>query len=196
MTQKESRNAISDATDKDLWGAVVELSKAHLRSYPDDGRVWLELARALYTFSRYEEAEHAFEQALAHCPQRFHGVVFGLRGNMEQRRGNYGEAEKFYLRAIEAAPKANYLRIYLGVLTFRRGDLKLAEQHYREAIATEGDEVDEAYANLGNVLVAQERYEEAVECYERAIEIDPNYKFAKLRLRDVRKILKLRQKNA
>ena len=80
--------------------------------------------------------------------------------------------------------------------------MKLAEQRLREALECDGDETkdekDEAYLNLGVVLLAQERYEEAAQCYQRAIEIDPEYRLAKWLLRDVKKILahnKLKKRN-
>jgi tetratricopeptide (TPR) repeat protein len=40
------------------------------------------------------------------------------------------------------------------------------------------------------VLRAQERYEEAAECFERALELDPKYAAAKKALRDVRRALR------
>ena len=54
--------------------------------------------------------------------------------------------------------------------------------------------MQEIYAKLGGVLMAQERYDEAVECFECSLEIDPDYEFAPtLRLKDARKTLKMSQ---
>ena len=53
----------------------------------------------------------------------------------------------------------------------------------------EGGPVDEALFNLGGVLLAVGRFQEAADCYERALEIDPEYEIAKERLEDVRLIL-------
>lgn len=191
MEQKKSRDAIY-AADKCLHGYVVELCKIHLHLFPTEDIIWLHYARSLSQLSRFSEAENAFDQAFTQSDKRdkpLHSIIFSSRGELNQRRGTYAEAEEWYLKAVETNPKVTGNRIFLGVLTFRRGDLKLAEQRLREAVECGGDEEDEAHYNLGGVLMAQERYEEAQQCYQRAIELCPNYKQAKLRLRDVKKIL-------
>lgn len=192
--QKASRDAIVAAQNEGLLGTTVEMARAHLALYPTDERVWLILGRALGELSRFAEAEAAFERASSQ--ENLRKFVYTARGHMEQRRGNYLEAERWFSEAIVAHPEPTYVHVFRAVVTGRRGDLKLAEQRYREAIAVcraeDDDALDEIYANLGGVLVAQERYDEAAECFERALEIDPDYEFAKIRLKDVRKLLKLR----
>ena len=196
MTSKASKAAIAIASDQNLTGYVVELCKIHLRSYPQNKNmgVWIEYARALTELSRFSEAENAFDQALQNCEdeRQWQSIIYSSRGDLNKRRGNYAEAEKWYLKSIEATPEHIWNHIFLGVVLFRRGDLKASEERQRTAIEIGGEETDEAYLNLGGVLMAQERYEEARECYLRAIELCPDYKQAKLRLRDVNKILKIR----
>ena len=194
MTRKESRDAIYAASEKDLTGYVVELCKAHLRLQPKSVSVWVDYGRALKELSRFEEAKKAFDKALVHSEgdRQWESLVFTSLGDLNKRRGDYVEAEKWYLKAIEATPEHDWNYIFLGVLTFRCGDLALAEQRLQDAIECGGDGEDEAYFNLGGVLTAQERYKEAQQCYLRAIELCPDYKLAKLRLRDVNKILKMK----
>lgn len=189
--QSSQSQFICDAADKSLHGYVVQLCKSYLFVNLSDTRIWLEYARALTQLSRFDEAEKAFDHALAsNIEQQQHSIIFSERGEMNQRRGKYEEAEEWYLKAIEAKPEAVWPRVFLGVVTFRRGDLQLAKKRLREAIECGGEnETDEAYANLGGVLVAQERYAEAAQCYRRAIEIDPEYEHAKLSLQDVSRIL-------
>lgn len=193
MTQKESRDAIYSASEKDLTGYVVELCKIHLRLHPKSVSVWVDYGRALKELSRFAEAEDAFDQALANCKdeKQWQSIVFSSLADLNKRRGDYAESERYYLKAIEATPEHDWNYIFLGVITFGRGDLKLAEERLQNAIKCGGDGKDEAYFNLGGVLMAQERYEEAQQCYIRAIELCPDYKLAKLRLRDVKKILAL-----
>lgn len=199
--RQKSRDAIFKAADKAWWGTVAELARAHLELYPEEIGARVELARALTQLSRFDEAHRAFDEAFEQAAERGaeggHEHIFSARGRLEQRRGDFSQAEHWFAKAVEAAPHRTYNHIFLGVLVFQRGDIKRAEEIYRNAIATvvpaEGDELDEIYANLGGVLVAQERYAEAVECFERALELDPKYEFAKIRLKDARKLLKLRQ---
>lgn len=49
--------------------------------------------------------------------------------------------------------------------------------------------LDEAHFNLGGYLSAQKRYEEARDCYLRALEIDPEYTIAQKRLAEVERVI-------
>ena len=193
--QKESRDKVLAASNKYLHGYVVELAKVHLESYPKDAIVWIEFARALSLLSRYDEAETAFDNAFAYALEILREIIFTERVFMYQRQGNYLEAEKWCRKALEANPDYAGYYVLLGVVLFRRGDLVLAEHVLRQGILCTGECVDESYLNLGGVLVAQARYEAAAECYQKAIELDPEYKLAKLRLRDVKKIIKIKPKS-
>lgn len=188
-TQEQSRDEIYAALENHLHGFVVELCKSHLQSYADDGEIWLAFAQALSRFFRFDEAEEALDRAFALCAPPLHAFIFSERGHLDSSRGAYLRAEQWFLKAIEANPQAVHGRVFLGAVAFKRGDLKLAEKRLREAVECGGDEIDEAYFNLGGVLMAQERYEDAAQCYRRAIELDPQYKQAAERLRDVKKIL-------
>ncbi|HLC28982.1 MAG TPA: tetratricopeptide repeat protein [Dehalococcoidia bacterium] len=61
-----------------------------------------------------------------------------------------------------------------GTTAHRAGSLLLAEAHLREAINLWPNS-PEALHNLGIVLLAQERYQEAVEAHERALSQRPRF---------------------
>ena len=191
--QKASRDAIIEAQEEGFLGATVELARAHLEIYPDDAAAWFFFGRALGRLSRFDESEAALEKAIMESEGRMRSSVYTERGHINRRRGDCIEAEAWFSKAIALEPQLSYNHVFRAVVTGRRGDLTLAEQRYREAIAVcHADGLDEIYANLGGVLVAQERYAEAIECFERALEIDPDYEFAQIRLKDARKAAKLR----
>ena len=192
--QKASRYAIIEAEGEGFLGATVELARAHLEIYPDDAATWFFFGRALGRLSRFAESEAALEKAIVESEGRMRSSVYTERGHINQRRGDYLEAENWFFQAIVLEPELSYNHVFRAVSSRRRGDLKLAEQRYREALVVcRAEELDEIYANLGGVLVAQERYAEAVEYFERALEIEPDYEFAQIRLKDARKAAKLRQ---
>lgn len=191
--QKVSRDAIIEAEAKELSGTTVEMARAHLVLYPTDERVWYELGCALGELSRFAEAEEALDQALRHGREAFRKFVYIQRGHMSQRKGNYAIAERWFSKAISLDPQASYTHVFRAVVIGKRGDLKLAEQRYREALVVCRDDLDEVYANLGAILIAQERYEEAAQCFEHALELDPDYEFAQIRLKDARQAINLRQ---
>jgi protein O-GlcNAc transferase len=79
---------------------------------------------------------------------------------------------------VSAAAIAAYR---LGVDAARAGDLERAEAHYRQALAAE-PAFPEAWMNLGNVLAARSRREEAIDCYHRALKLRPDYALARYNL--------------
>ncbi len=69
------------------------------------------------------------------------------------------------------------------------GKLKDAEHALKQATKCKEGHVDEAFYNLGVALTSQRKYEEALSCFEKALEIDPKYKLAKLGIQDMKKVL-------
>ena len=65
---------------------------------------------------------------------------------------------------------------------------------YRQATRCTTGCTDEAFFNLGLVLRAQERFEEAAGCFREAIRIDPKYRVAKRALRDVELCLRYKRR--
>ena len=72
-----------------------------------------------------------------------------------------------------------------------KGRLREAERAHRAATRCPEGCIDEAYLNLGLVLRAQERFEEASRCLREAIRLDPKYRVAREELRDVEGMLEL-----
>ena len=176
---------------KALEKAVCE---QRLKLFPDEGPSWLEYVVALGKLSRYADADTAFERAYELADDGNREYLYIRRGLSCQRKGDFEEAEKWLREAQKLNPRTARHLVFLGVLKFRAGELDKAEEILREATKTTAECVDEAYFNLGGVLTAKGRYEEAANCYEKAVEIDPEYQIAKNRLKDVKKALKIKGK--
>lgn len=54
-----------------------------------------------------------------------------------------------------------------------------AENLYLKAIEINPEMADEPYLNLGLLHRAHRRYEDAIDCFDKAIAIDPDYELAK-----------------
>lgn len=93
---------------------------------------------------------------------------------MEDRQ-DFKAAEAHYLRALEYDPLLVEARFNLGNLLLERGDLQAAEEHFRRAAAVDSEIVAAAWYNLGYVLGEQQRYKEAVQALEKALESFPQY---------------------
>ncbi len=113
-------------------------------------------------------------------------------GHLHRARGDYKTAAVWYRRAIDKMPDEASGHIYLGGILARSGHLKEAETAHRAAIRCSQGCRDEACLNLGLVLRAQGRYDEAAACFEQALQLDPKYAAARKALRDVRSTLRFK----
>ncbi len=168
---------------------TVARAREFLCEYPDCGPAWKVLGEALLELARHSEAEQALKQAIALCPPDKLWIPLSQMGHLQRAKGDYQAAAAWYRRAIDNMPDEASGHIYLGGILARSGRLKEAEMAHRAAIRCTQGCRDEAYLNLGLVLRAQERHEEAATCFEQALQLDPKYAGARKALRDVRNTL-------
>ncbi len=124
------------------------------------------LASALKSQSRLEEAAGAYRRALALKPDYFEahynlGVTLHAMGKLEEAAAAYRRAVSY--RRTHADCLGN-----LGNVLHAQGKLDEAAACYRQALAHQPAHA-EVLSNLGNVLRALGHREEAVQCYRRAI---------------------------
>jgi predicted O-linked N-acetylglucosamine transferase (SPINDLY family) len=86
--------------------------------------------------------------------------------------GRFDEAESVYRQIVETAPGFAHAWNLRAVLAAQRGQYPLAEDCLRRAITLE-PEVGALHGNLGGVLHAQKKWNEAIASYQRAISLDP-----------------------
>ncbi len=183
---------ICDADDKNLSAYVLLLCCEYLETHPEHGAAWCRKGAALVELCRYSEAEEALNKSLEYCPKNKVNVVLSQFGHLEEARGNYAKARLWFMKSHEEDPNdATYL-IFVGSTFMKEGNLEKAEKFHSKAITLSDGCIDEAYFNLGGVYLAQERYNEAKDCYLKALEIDPEYKNAKEWLYDVECVIKNR----
>jgi cytochrome c-type biogenesis protein CcmH/NrfG len=196
MDEDEIRQArferVKAAYDVDSHALTILRARRYLARYPEHGFGWYLLGVSLRCLGRYDEAEEALATALRLCPEGGRRIPLVDLGHLERQRGDYERAAGWYRKAIEAAPRDASGYIYLGAILALQGRLREAEEAHRTATETcyEGC-IDEAFLNLGLVLLAQERFEEAAECLREAIRIDPDYRHARKALRDVERCLRM-----
>ena len=173
---------------------TVRYARWFLVKYPDFGFAWLVLGEALVGLARYEEAEQAIAKALEHLPAKTFRIAYSQMGHLFGESGDFDQAATWYRKAIEADPDHAGGRIYLGSILAKQGRLHEAEEVHRAAIRCEKGCIDEAYLNLGFVLRALDRFQEAADCFREAIRLDPEYRAAKRALRDVEACIKWTEK--
>ena len=179
-----------DAWSSGEYAYALEQSRELLREFPDFDVGCVLQGIILYELARYEESEQVLHQAvrslsLEHLDHAYHHL-----GHLYEARGDHDSAEKWYRKAAELNPNHTWRYVFLGGLLAKRGDFSGAEACHRKAIqCSSGDVLDEAYLNLGLVLRAQERYKEALACFEKALELTPDYREAITAKSDIEKAI-------
>ena len=195
-SKKERGDAILEADDDEQYAVVELLTRSYVSDFPKDPLFWITRGRALSYFHRWGEADGAFDQALSVAikPEQ-EPFIWREKGESYKSRGMVLEAEKCYERLVELEPDDGFSRVLLANATWRRGDLKLAETRYRDALAIEGKEEcrDLAFLFFGGLLVALGRLEEAATCYREVLQILPDNEPAQMRLADVERALELQR---
>ena len=113
-------------------------------------------------------------------------------GHLFEAKGELKQAAFWYRKALGRNPKDATWHIFLASNAFKRGLLKQAERYYRRALKCSEGCLEEAYFNLGGILLGRRNYSEAIKCYEEALKIDLKYKIAKERLDDAKLALLLK----
>jgi tetratricopeptide (TPR) repeat protein len=170
---------------------AVAIAKRYLDEYPNHAVAWLSHGISLYSIARYPEALAALRRAARLCPPEKLHIVHSHLGHLHHWRGNYHLAKNWFRKAMASSPTDASAYIYLGGLLALEGRLKEAEKTHRRATLCEQGCIEEAFLDLGFVLRAQERYPEALACFQRALEIDPKYKDAKKALIDVERVIEI-----
>ncbi len=185
----ELYRTLFQAWDAGEYAYALEMSRDLLQQWPDYDIGWLLQGVMLYELARYDEAEKTLRRAVQLIPDGSldHGYVH--LGHLCKDRGDYDDAERYYRKALELAPDNAGRHIFLGAVLARKGDLVAAEKVHRDGTRCPRGDIDEAYLNLGYVLRAQERYDEALDCFTKALELTPEYEEAIVAKRDIEKVL-------
>jgi tetratricopeptide (TPR) repeat protein len=170
----------------------IEALQALLRDFPDSGAAWALLGDELTDVSRFAEAEQALRRAINLLSPPTLSHVYCSLGKLFQHRGDPSRADGWFRMAIALRPDDAQASIYQGGMWARLGRLEEAEDSHRRATRCTTGCIYEAHHNLGLVLRAQTRYDEASACFAAAIELRPQYREARLAKRDVERAVRAR----
>ena len=115
--------------------------------------------------------------------------MYHQTGHHYKEKGDLKRAEHWYQKALKEKPTTDH-HLFLGACLAKQGKYGEAKKHHLIASKNKDGKgsPDEAFFNLGLIYRAERNYKKAIECFENAIEIDPNYTKAKKAKADVSKI--------
>jgi len=106
-----------------------------------------------------------------------------------ERTSEYDAARSAAERGIHEDPGIPQLHKNLGDLYYRAGRYDDALECYLRATKANGDLGGDVYLKLGNIRLRRREREEAVRCWERALELDPDNAIVRTNLESVRQVL-------
>ncbi len=125
-------------------------------------------------------------------------------GDRQYEQGNFREAEQAYRQAAEQAPADPAITFNTGNALYRQGNYAAAEPLFDRAAQTaqEPAKKADAWHNLGNTFLQQQKFQEAVQAYENSLRNRPgdpdtkaNLQFAKKKLRQQQAAQQNQQQN-
>jgi tetratricopeptide (TPR) repeat protein len=132
---------------------------------------WFDLGQKYLSFSMYEQAENALDNAIA--------LSDGLEmliaiGNLYRRGEKAEEALKYYQEALERFPDSRDFYLELGDLYCTMGQISNALSYYKAFLEVHPDSY-RALSELGYIYCKEEKYETAIYYLEKARKVGKNY---------------------
>jgi tetratricopeptide (TPR) repeat protein len=105
-----------------------------------------------------------------------------------ERSGNYDSARTTAEHGTQEEPGCPQLHKNLGDLHYRAGRYDEALEAYLRAAKAEPELGSDVYLKLGNIRLRRQEREEAIRCWERALELDPDNAIVRTNLEAVRQV--------
>ncbi len=201
VRQMQGRLKPSSKPEAELWdrlmkawnGEEIALHRAlaveYTTKYPENVWGWVALADVLSAIALYGEARRALKKAQQLAPPEARGDILLQWGHHYRTKQNLNAAATWYRKAVAERPDTNSL-VFLGTILAKQGEFAEAKRCHRRAIKLSTSTPDEAFYNLGLILRAEEKYAAALDAFDEAIIIDPQYAVAKRARDDIRQFLK------
>jgi len=155
----------------DQTRALLHFEKA-LALDPTHSLTWAHRAASLERAGRYREAMESCEQALALDSQCW--MASAVKGRLLRHSGKYAAARDALVEAIKIYPFQPTCRNWLADVLKRLGDRDHAENLYRSSLELDPWSAETWY-DLGVLLGEQGRFQDEIECYNHALQLEPKH---------------------
>jgi len=119
------------------------------------------------------------------------GVLFGQdKGKKAYEEGHYDEARLYYEHVLKNRKKDDGAQFGLGVTAYQQKDMETAARALNNAMNSDDKSLaSKAMYNLGNMFRDQQKMEESLALYRKAIELDPTDEDAKVNYELLKQVL-------
>jgi tetratricopeptide (TPR) repeat protein len=118
-----------------------------------------------------------------------YGRVASMQNNLAallERMGAYDEALATAERGLADEPSLPQLHKNIGDIYYRAGRFDEALDAFERAVKANADLGEDVYLKLGNIRMRRQERDEAVKCWERALQLDPTNTIVRTNLESVR----------
>ncbi|KAL1837237.1 hypothetical protein VTJ49DRAFT_4096 [Mycothermus thermophilus] len=120
-----------------------------------------------------EKAEEDFDAALAKNPED--PDIYYHRAQLHFIKGEFAEAQKDYQKSIDLDGDFIFSHIQLGVTQYKMGSIASSMATFRRCMKN-FDKTPDVYNYYGELLLDQGKYQEAIEKFDTAIELEKETK--------------------
>ena len=119
------------------------------------------------------------------------GVLFGQdKGKKAYEEGHFDEARVYYEHVLKNRKKDDGAQYGLGVTAYQQKDMETAARALNNAMNSDDKSLaSKAMYNLGNMFRDQQKMEESLALYRKAIELDPTDEDAKVNYELLKQVL-------
>ena len=119
------------------------------------------------------------------------GILFGQdKGKKAYKEGHYDEARIYYEHVLKNRKKDDGAQYGLGVTAYQQKDMETAARALNNAMNSNDKSLaSKAMYNLGNMFRDQQKMEESLALYRKAIELDPTDEDAKVNYELLKQVL-------
>jgi protein O-mannosyl-transferase len=151
-----------------VWASALTIWTDAVEKSPTKSRPLNNLGLAYADLNRMKEAEDVYKRALTSEPENVEVMINlgALLGQMNRKQ----EAAEVLKKSIEVKPEFTSGYVNLGNVYMLQGKYVEAEQMYRKVILGRKD--DFMWASVGDALIKQDKINDAITAYEKAITVD------------------------
>ena len=182
------------ASDADKTVFAIAIAEKIIEKGTKSSDVLLIYALNLVSHARFEEAVRLFNKVLEYCSEVQKPWILDHIAKVEMERGNFSRALEVWTEASELAPEEATFLIFAASTAFKLNRKEESVSLAKKATQCSKGHVEEAWFNLGSYYSVELDYEKAVICYKNALEIDPEYDEAILRLKELKEVLDFEKK--
>jgi tetratricopeptide (TPR) repeat protein len=161
---KKLGSIYSNSNEKNIYDKQIENFKNILALDPYDLETWENMAKVYEKHKEYDKTLVCYEKATELAPYDIDLLI--EVGNIYKNKKDYEKAIEFYEKAINIAPD-HAIKKNIPII-----------EVYRTLIDSNPDNID-LWISLGYVFEYKKEISSAIECYERALQIDPNNALAR-----------------